>query len=376
MSLNQIPLFRYISILASAWEATLFLFRCGTVDLFQFSPLHERQQLDEARIRGTTNFNSRLYMISSDGAANQWILLASISILASTWEAVAIGEYLGLPKELFQFSPLHERQGELPQDSLRRCPISILASAWEATASDFATLQRQIISIHASAWEATTGDYGASSATGISIHASAWEATSMSRSFRKWLIFQFSPLHERQHKRWCKKLGWVNNFNSRLCMRGNIYPQQRWKFRIISIHASAWEATQNEQLLSGQQINFNSRLCMRGNIFSISSSLYQLISIHASAWEATSWTPIKSDDPEISIHASAWEATFVDALNVKSIAISIHASAWEATLLLVCPVLPGFYFNSRLCMRGNARPAFFFCRADLFQFTPLHERQL
>ena len=201
-------------------------------------------------------------MISSDGAANQWILLASISILASTWEAVAIGEYLGLPKELFQFSPLHERQGELPQDSLRRCPISILASAWEATIA-FQPLPFQFIPLHERQRGALR--YKGYICT-ISIHASTWEAmkrlhgTLQHRHFNSCLytrgdddeanatashhyfnsrlytrgdfliklivrlflyIFQFTPLHERRH-RFARIAFSTEYFNSRLYTRGDI----------------------------------------------------------------------------------------------------------------------------------------------------------
>ena len=101
---------------------------------------------------------------------------------------------------------------------------------------------------------------------------------------------------------------------------------------LISIHASAWDAT----------------------IFAISDSVVKLISIHASAWDATrdkhergTETPIfQSTHPRgmrlaaptkealsfnISIHASAWDATRRPARTIPANNISIHASAWDAT---------------------------------------------
>ena len=58
------------------------------------------------------------------------------------------------------------------------------------------------------------------------------------------------------------------------------------------------------------------------------------------------------------------------------IRISIHASTWEATRAARRTAQPQLHFNSRLYMRGNlSDPAVqFYIR--VFQFTPLHERQL
>ena len=55
------------------------------------------------------------------------------------------------------------------------------------------------------------------------------------------------------------------------------------------------------------------------------------VSIHASAWEATDacwWNPPRWP---VSIHASAWEATGLVSVFDKISNVSIHASAWEAT---------------------------------------------
>ena len=99
----------------------------------------------------------------------------------------------------------------------------------------------------------------------------------------------------------------------------------------------------------------------------------------------------------ISIHASTWEAAFQQRNTWHVASISIHASTWEAAWSRVTSV-PSANFNSRLYMRGSvscqrsdrlsdisihastweaAIPPF--SSSDcfpLFQFTPLHERQL
>ena len=164
----------------------------------------------------------------------------------------------------------------------------------------------------------------------------------------------------------------------------------------ISIHASAWEATNKQMYVPNMA----------------------LISIHASAWEATGVKWLYITVTLISIHASAWEATSSSFHSSCRAPISIHASAWEATwwlnfqtfmrlfqftplherqpplaivsntsylfqftplherqLLETVGIITHLNFNSRLCMRGNP-----FCTPIrlwyvLFQFSPLHERQ-
>ena len=125
-----------ISIHASAWEATEKHFPFLRDCLFQFTPLHERQQ-----IRGRFKADRR-----------------DISIHASTWEATLLQQHeqtaahyfnsrlcmrgnpfcapIRLWYVLFQFSPLHERQQD-NVTSLKEAYISILASAWEATPQDW-----------------------------------------------------------------------------------------------------------------------------------------------------------------------------------------------------------------------------------------------
>ena len=99
----------------------------------------------------------------------------------------------------------------------------------------------------------------------ILIHTSTWEATSVAESnsfvpiyfnsrlcmrgnvlsaffIMNLVLFQFSPLHERQHC--ANRRGMIRyNFNSRLCMRGNCDDPLSWCKSTISIHASTWEAT-------------------------------------------------------------------------------------------------------------------------------------
>ena len=87
-------------------------------------------------------------------------------------------------------------------------------------------------------------------------------------------------------------------------------PSTYWLLHmLVSIHASAWEAT---------------RPPVRGGAF-------QVVSIHASAWEATGQGPRDDGLLHVSIHASAWEATELYAPLGLRFVVSIHASAWEAT---------------------------------------------
>ena len=164
----------------------------------------------------------------------------------------------------FQFTPLHERQ-HVKTTGIRHINISIHASTWEATVRIF---------LH-------TGSYN------ISIHASTWEATYLLRTRPNPFIFQFMLLHERQH--WFSLCPSVTMyFNSRLYMRGSMCGCILfWTKRLISIHASAWEATCLQAAQAVFEQDFNSRLCMRGNSVNSFVCTFCCISIHASAWEAT-----------------------------------------------------------------------------------------
>ncbi len=153
---------------------------------------------------------------------------------------------------------------------------------------------------------------------------------------------------------------------------------RRW--RTVSIHASAWEATQTQQRLpepemflstpphgrrlssgatKGVDCGFYPRLRMGGDLrFHVQERAVREVSIHASAWEATPMPDAYSLVERVSIHASAWEATVAtswlctaggflstpphgrrrevplildQSYFITFCSVSIHASAWEAT---------------------------------------------
>ncbi len=80
--------------------------------------------------------------------------------------------------------------------------------------------------------------------------------------------------------------------------------------RRVSIHASAWEATW-PQAQTTRQTCFNPRLRVGGDCHhQFADPLYRPVSIHASAWEATKSCMGISGKIRVSIHASAWEATY------------------------------------------------------------------
>ena len=228
-------------------------------------------------------------------------------------------------------------------------------------------------------------------------------------------IFQFTPLHERQH-RWHRGCNLYIYFNSRLYMRGNLMLQNLQCYHlIISIHASTWEATiyairtsvifyfnsrlymrgnlfeaavhtspgyfNSRLYMRGnerrwyrwkQKAYFNSRLYMTGNCFRKSASVFlTVISIHASTWEATVFMPPVTLDTTISIHASTWEATHKSPAVLEISIISIHASTWEAT--------PNGRYNraaqviSIHASTWEATPEIHNSLATwIFQFSPLH----
>ena len=193
-----------ISIHASTWEAASPVSVPIVSPIFQFTPLHERQQfLPLVRQIAFPYFNSRLYMRGSKTDSRN----------GHRWE--------------FQFTPLHERQPFCPhrRDILSyfnsrlymrgsgdnvygwvNREISIHASTWEA-----ATIKSKMywqssyfnsrlymrgsggylmrvfvltfISIHASTWEAAVKYRPHRGALSISIHASTWEAAAKIHNF-------------------------------------------------------------------------------------------------------------------------------------------------------------------------------------------------
>ena len=143
-------------------------------------------------------------------------------------------------------------------------------------------------------------------------------------------------------------------FNSRLCMRGNnsrhVIYIFLYLFQFTPLHERQQKSTRMQQRnelfqftpLHERQLwalecpysqgNFNSRLCMRGNPERTCSCLI--------GWNFNSRLCMRGNGPDR--HGN----------NVY------------------------IYFNSRLCMRGNFAASLFENRILLFQFTPLHERQL
>ena len=99
-----------ISIHASTWEAaTIQIQILKEHVLFQFTPLHERQQHSPQQIDALSHFNSRLYMRGSRCCLDLFSVFSDFnsrlymrgSLCSSVFSTSAL---------LFQFTPLHERQ--------------------------------------------------------------------------------------------------------------------------------------------------------------------------------------------------------------------------------------------------------------------------
>ena len=165
--------------------------------IFQFTPLHERQQDWLWKLHQQHYFNSRLYMRGSS-CAMAWITLS-------------------YP---FQFTPLHERQPFMPSLTSFGSPFQF--TPLHERQRQLVCIQRHTkrISIHASTWEAANVGNISALVNRISIHASTWEAACLFLTFWTCAIFQFTPLHERQQWRSIAGQGKLY-FNSRLYMRGS-----------------------------------------------------------------------------------------------------------------------------------------------------------
>ena len=193
-------------------------------------------------------------------------------------------------------------------------------------------------------------------ATFISIRTSTWEVTKSAGFFAFPELFQFTPLHERQHRfQYTPSLQKVFQFTP-LHERRRANGFHHAILHSISIHASTWEATVLVETLPIVQSYFNSRLYMIGNalrpLFRLPPrQTFQFTPLHE---RQRYWFCYSSGQRTISIHASTWEATQVP----NSIRLFI------------------VYFNSRLYMRGNTCGVTSFTEMKVFQFTPLHERQL
>ena len=113
---------------------------------------------------------------------------------------------------------------------------------------------------------------------------------------------------------------------------------------------------------------------MGGDVHSKSTRMREMVSIHASAWEATTFPGGGYCNLEVSIHASAWEAT--------SLAVhrSLGACRFNPRLRMGGDAkrhiaqLPKHGFNPRLRMGGD-RMFQAEIRRKLFQSTPPHGRR-
>ena len=100
----------------------------------------------------------------------------------------------------------------------------------------------------------------------ISIHASTWEAATIQiQILKEHVLFQFTPLHERQPTAQLMSLKSSSNFNSRLYMRGSsiraLLVNPEYSFQFTPLH----ERQQLRQSGYGSWLYFNSRLYMRGS---------------------------------------------------------------------------------------------------------------
>ncbi len=150
------------------------------------------------------------------------------------------------------------------------------------------------------------------------------------------------------------------------------------QYMIVSIHASAREATPTQPEGSRRRIGFNPRLRTGGDRgFSLSGSGISWVSIHASAREATysrcfHYPAQNSFNPRLRTGGDAGNACgcVIDGL------VSIHASAREATQKAQ-PVRPQTTsFNPRLRTGGDERRWLSGTTGTRFQSTPPHGRRL
>ena len=120
--------------------------------------------------------------------------------------------------------------------------------------------------------------------------------------------FQSTPPRRRRHNR-IKSREEIQNFNPRLREGGDCMASQSSLLLLISIHASAKEATRQfpKKLISPQFQSTPPRRRRREMSELIKGTIQ--ISIHASAKEATTFSHALHLPKVISIHASAKEAT-------------------------------------------------------------------
>ncbi len=344
----------------------------------------------------------------------------SVSIHASAWEAT--GAVVCSPDAALCFNPRLRVGGD-------RCSllIFILSAGFNPrlrVGGDRINNRWHMlffVSIHASAWEATHLGGGDDGVRSVSIHASAWEATHAQgltvRQIARFnprlrvggdfsnvgrivtpYLFQSTPPRGRRRCRGGIGKEWLG-FNPRLRVGGDgshpvAAPQKNgfqstpprgrrrsWPWPLpkgagVSIHASAWEATQVREEYQGLATFQSTPPRGRRPRSPRSASRLSNVSIHASAWEATPESVSGQSIQRVSIHASAWEATnritvgifllflfqstpprgrrpgvieaffkifksfnprlrvggdTVPVVSADDMSVSIHASAWEAT---------------------------------------------
>ena len=145
-------------------------------------------------------------------------------------------------------------------------------------------------------------------ATFISIRTSTWEVTKSAGFFTFPELFQFTPLHERQH-------------------RFQYTPSLQKVFQFTPIHERRRFGCRSSRDLQ----NFNSRLCMRGNTMDDSAQLqgiwFQFTPLHNRQPQNSGSSPGTFPFQFTPIHERRRANGFHHAILHS---ISIHASTWEA----------------------------------------------
>ena len=194
-----------------------------------------------------------------------------------------------LPTYRFQSTPPRGRRRH--RFIYHRCVrgVSIHASAWEATWLWVWSNIFQVVSIHASAWEATVAMVRWLGDQLVSIHASAWEATfSASAMLLNTAPFQSTPPRGRRRG----SQGWPDRcsrcFNPRLRVGGDLFHSLSLVLNIL--FQSTPPRGRRRQYLQrfGVPHCFNPRLRVGGDLIALVALQTKIVSIHASAWEASS----------------------------------------------------------------------------------------
>lgn len=145
-------------------------------------------------------------------------------------------------------------------------------------------------------------------ATFISIRTSTWEVTKSAGFFTFPELFQFTPLHERQH-------------------RFQYTPSLQKVFQFTPLHERRRFGCRSSRDLQ----NFNSRLCMRGNTMDDSAQLqgiwFQFTPLHNRQPQNSGSSPGTFPFQFTPIHERRRANGFHHAILHS---ISIHASTWEA----------------------------------------------